>query len=347
MVKTNAIPGRTIDVAGEKCLYFSGTSYLGMTRNREFTNLIVEGLHTYGNTYSSSRNSNVQLAIFEEAEYWASTFAHAEAALTMSSGYMAGQVVIRMLEGQGPFLYAPDVHPALWRTPADFIQGRYHEWAGTIQEQVRAVAAHHLVILTNALDPLLALSYSFQWIYDLPDDKEYTVVIDDSHGLGVTGPNGAGIYQQVKAPAHVTLVVVGSMGKALGIPAGLVLSSAAVIEKLRHSAFFGGSSPASPAYLYALVRAQEIYHSARAKLFRNVSQFAAAVQGTGRFQHVLSYPVFYTANNALADRLMAERIMISSFAYPSATDPLITRIIINSLHQPDDINELIQAIHHY
>lgn len=347
MLETENIPGRTILIKGTEYLYFSGTSYLGIAKDKKFSHFLMEGLQKYGNNYSSSRISNLQLKVFEEAETYLATYTGAEAALTMSSGYMAGQIVVRMLEGAGEFIYAPKTHPALWRKPADFFVDDYTAWVNQLKGQIEKIPAQKIIILSNSLDPLLAEDYHFEWIKTLPDKKEFIVIIDDSHGFGITGKEGAGIFSQVHPPGHVELIVVSSMGKALGIPGGVVLSSRQTIEKLKESAFFGGSSPAVPAYLFAFLQANEVYKEARGKLIKNISQFVAGIQETRLFRFIPNYPVFYTSHNTLAAKLLNQNIVVSSFPYPSPADKLITRVIVNSLHTENDIRQLIANIQTY
>ena len=65
MLTANKIPGRTVECNGKEYLFFSGTSYLGMNSNKEFSHYLMEGMNSYGTNYSSSRNSNFQLKIYE------------------------------------------------------------------------------------------------------------------------------------------------------------------------------------------------------------------------------------------------------------------------------------------
>ena len=68
MISVQELPGRTVKVKGKELLYFSGTSYLGIGKNEAFREQLLEGMKRYGTNYSSSRTSNLQLAIYEETE---------------------------------------------------------------------------------------------------------------------------------------------------------------------------------------------------------------------------------------------------------------------------------------
>jgi len=344
MLKADGIPGRTVVCDGKEYLFFSGTAYLGMNCNSEFSSYLAEGMKSYGTNYSSSRNANFRLKVYEEAEEQLAKFTGAEAALTVSSGYMAGQLTIRAFEGAGAFLFAPNAHPALWTKPADFFYAGFEDWVSKLKDTISPHTSTELFIITNSLDPLLAKQYNFDWVTSLPVNRKITLIIDDSHGFGICGNNGAGIYSQVKRAENVTLIVVSSFGKAMGIPGGIVLSDKKTIGLLKKSPYFNTSSPIAPAYLYAYLKSGKLYEQQRKLLYGNIRRFRSLADDTHLFACFENYPVFYTGQNDLSDFLMDKNILISSFAYPLPEDDLITRIVINSDHQPQDIDLLAESI---
>jgi len=344
---TDNLPGRTLLSSGNEYLYFSGTSYLGMARHEELHRYLQEGISRYGSNYSSTRLSNLQLNIYAEAENYLAAFTGAEAALTVSAGFLGGQLVIRTLEETADFIYGPRTHPALWRRKTDFFDGSFTEWVNQLPELIANSNQANVVILCNSLDPLLAVKYNFDWLEGLPADKNITLIVDDSHGFGVTGKNGAGVFSEIKVPTGTELIVVTSMGKALGIPAGLLLGKEKTLANFRQSPFFGGGSPAIPAYLYAYLKSAAIYPAARKKLSENIKHWQSQLTNPGLFCHIPDYPVFYTPHNQLCPFLYEKDMLISSFPYPTPQSPHITRIILNSLHTPDDISKLAAAVNEF
>ena len=278
------LPGRTLWLKGEEFLFCSGTAYLGIPHNRDFRERLQEGMGIYGTNYSSSRISNLQLQVFEEAEDFLASYTGAAEALTFSSGLLAGQVLVQALQDSGRFIYAPGTHPAVWRGGGDAPESgdKFEEWAGRLPQEVLYIPEQHLVLVCNSLDPLLARCHSFGWLASLPSEKQYTLILDDSHGFGLTGTDGAGIYSQlphVPHVPHVRFAVVSSLGKALGIPAGVVLGDRELMAELRATPFFGGASPEVPAYLYAFLHSQAIYKEARQRLFRNIAYLSSGSSG--------------------------------------------------------------------
>ena len=345
-VHTDQLPGRTLIVGGEEYLYCSGTSYLGISRNEEFRKCLAEGMRQYGTNYSSSRRSNLQLKVYEETESYLANYAGAEAALTMSSGFLAGQTLVQTLQGSGRFVYAPGTHPALWRSPVDApdAEQEFEEWVDWLLQMVHSMPDQHIVLICNSLDPLQARNYSFSWLTSLSPDKQFTLIVDDSHGFGVTGKDGSGIYAQLPQVPHVRLIVATSFGKAFGIPAGVILGDRQLIAQLRASPYFGGASPAVPAYLYAFNRCGAVFAEARQKLFSNIMYFRERLGQPEMFNFFDHYPVFSTHRKDLCPFLQQQKVLISSFRYPTPAHEPITRVILNSLHTAKDLQRLTQLI---
>jgi 8-amino-7-oxononanoate synthase len=342
--ETDHLPGRLLHHAGREYLYCSGTGYLGMARNPEFAALLSEGLARYGTNYGSSRSSNLRLRIYEEAETYLARCADAAAALTVSSGYLAGQMAVKALSDAGRFEYAPGTHPAAWLAaapaapPATF---SHADWSAQLLARLATEPPAPVVIVSNSLDPLHACPYNFSWTAHLPPDRPITLLLDDSHGFGVTGPTGAGVFAEVRVPPSVRVVVVASLGKACGVPGGVVLSSdEQFVAELRRSAFFSASSPVVPAYLWAFVRAESLYAQARQQLAANTAQFAQATATTDLFKSFEGFPVFYTPANQLADYLQERGVWVSSFPYPAPTDTPITRVVLSALHTAADMAQV-------
>jgi 8-amino-7-oxononanoate synthase len=348
-VYTNQVPGRTLMVDEKEFLFFSGTSYLGIPVNEQFRHCVLEGMTRYGTNYSSSRNSNLQLRVFEEVEEYLARYTGAEAAFTMSSGYLAGQALVQTLPGNGHFIYAPNTHPALWRSTSDEVIGEYDTWVGPMLQQVQHSKEEHIILVCNSLDPLKARNHGFSWLSALPTDKQITLIVDDSHGFGVTGDDGAGVFAQLKArlQPNVKLVVASSIGKALGIPAGVVLGDKELVDKLRNSHYFGGASPAIPAYLFAFLQCESVFKEARQKLFSNISLFLKHLERPEQFSYFERYPVFGVHEHQLAAYLQEHGVIISSFRYPTPADEPITRVILSSAHTEEDIQRLSELINQF
>ncbi|WP_229599581.1 aminotransferase class I/II-fold pyridoxal phosphate-dependent enzyme [Runella rosea] len=338
------LPNRTIDLDGQEYLYFSGTAYLGLPHNPAFQNLIQEGLHQYGSVYGSSRNGNLQLTIYEQAEQKLASWAGADAALTLSSGMLAGQATVRqlMLEGY-EFRYSPDVHPAVWHLPqVDIAKETFEHW---IENTLAILQTTHqkITLVTNAVDALRGKLYGFEWIKAVPEDREVVLVVDDSHGLGITGTGGCGVWERIPKRKNVRLIVTASLAKAMGLPGGVIFSDPASLHHIRYSAYFGGCSPVAPDHLYAYVHADTLYADAYERLQVNISQFTDSIRDLNLLSFTDNYPVFYSERDELYPFLLERGIFIYSFSYPKPTDKANTRVVLSAWHTAEDIQKLSAA----
>lgn len=340
----NQLPSNKILLDGEEYLFFSGTSYLGMNQDEDFKKLIIEGMNRYGMSFGSSRNGNLQLDIYDQAEEKMARWIGAEKTLTVSSGMLAGQVVAQYLKTQNAtFFYAPHSHSANFHEPNITLPNlSFEAWATTIRQQIFEKNAPHSVIVCNSCDALKLSPYHFDWVAQLPTNQAITLIIDDSHGLGITGKNGSGIFQQITINSNVRLVVVSSLHKAMGIAGGVVCSDNDFIEALRHTAFFASCSPIAPAYLYAYMHADKIYEGNLQKLQSNIQHFNLQTTDYQLFSSLPNYPVYYTLQDDLYDFLFEKGIFIYSFAYPIKTGKPNTRIVLSAWHKEDQIDFLAE-----
>ncbi len=336
---TNQIPGRTAFFNQEEWLYFSGTSYLGLSQNIDFQNFIIEGIQRYGAHFGGSRLSNIRLQIFEEAEDQLVSWTGAAAALTVSSGTLGGQLVVKILENGGKFYFAPGVHPALFGE-GDYSESNFEDWTHFVIEEAHRSKVP-LLLLSNTLDPLKARRFDFNWLQQLPNNIPITLILDDSHGIGITGKDGAGVFSTIQVPENVELIVIASLGKALSIPGGVILGNKPFIQKIWQSSYFGGASPANPAYLQAFLQAQELYQQQRQILFRHIAHFKTETESLNLFHSFEAYPVFYTPDHQVANFLKQHKALISSFPYPTAQSEHITRVVLNAAHTEADLLQLI------
>ncbi|MBO0932182.1 aminotransferase class I/II-fold pyridoxal phosphate-dependent enzyme [Fibrella aquatilis] len=344
----NQLPNRTITYEGRDYLFFSGTAYLGLARRPAMQALLAEGVGQYGLHFGASRNGNLQLAIFEAAETKLAGQVGAPAALTVSSGMLAGQVVADWLahqvEPNAVGIQAPGTHPALWHP---LIKPQTVDLHGHQSLPMNLAPAY---ILTNSVDAIRSGLYSFDWINQLSDNQMIWLIVDDSHGLGVLN-GGRGIWPQLAlklaAKPNVRLLVTGSLAKAMSLPGGVIFGDLDTLVAIRQTAYFGACSPMPPAYAYAYVHADALYAEGYERLMRNVALAEAALLPTGLFSHAPGYPVFYTDHDDLYPFLLENGIFVYSFAYPTPADKANTRIVISAFHEPQDIHNLAVAVRRF
>ena len=337
-----SLPGRSALIDGEEWLYFSGTNYLGVVQDEAFIGLVQEGISRYGVHFGGSRLSNTKIDIYEHAEQVLASQVGLESALTVTSGTLAGRLVLSVFGEDFIKCHAPGAHPAIQDNQryASF----YEQWLENLIDLCGERPGHPLVLLLNSIDPLKANLSHLDWLAFLPDELPIYLVIDDSHAFGILGDNGEGIAAQLKLPSQVSLIMISSLGKAFGVPGGVIMGPKNVTDLIWNAPMFGGASPVSPAFLHAFVNGQAIYAQKRGSLKHNIRHFLQHLPNQQAFKYINGFPVFYTKFNQLATYLGRKKILISSFPYPSPEDDPITRIILNGSHTIEDIDTLLSKL---
>jgi 7-keto-8-aminopelargonate synthetase-like enzyme len=336
---------RIIDHQGKQYRYFSGTAYLGMGMVPEFQEKVIEGLKKYGLNHGQSRGNNVRLKVYDEFEEFFAKNAEAETALVMSSGYLAGTAALRLLQKDAKTIWiAPDTHPAILpQELAPDPKQSFESWKEECLEKSENLIPQKILILGNAVDPLYAKIHDYGWLQPIGEKHELSILIDDSHAFGVIGKSICGTYSNLKnLPAKV--LVSGSIGKGLGLPAGIILCDLATKKEILQLPIYGGASPCPPGYLQAFLESQDLYLLQKEKLSTNLIHFQKQIAHLSEIKGSSEYPVFNYSENTWVEKLEQGGIITSSFPYPTSKDPRLNRIVISGFHLKEDLDLLAEKL---
>jgi 8-amino-7-oxononanoate synthase len=331
----------SITLEERQYLYFGGTAYLGIPQHASFLAFYLEGITKFWLNNGTSRNNNIQLGLYDDAERYAAAQFGAAAALITSSGYLAAQLTVKFFSRTEGLLYAPQTHPALWAGQKLITEGNFSEWARKSVEKINTSDQKDWVLISNSLNNLFPERYDFSFIKEILPGRSVILIVDDSHGIGILD-GGKGIFNQIPKTAEVEVIVVASMAKALGLDAGIILGSEKIIRQLKTSNEFLGASPPAAAGLFAFMQAGEIYQQELEKLLELSVRFASQI--TSDWQYVPGFPVFYHPDGKTFERLLAHNILISSFPYPDPQSEPVNRVVLSSWHTKENINQLILAL---
>lgn len=341
-------PGRFVKVGRKEYLFFGGTSYLGIDQDRHYESVLFDCIRRYGFNHGLSRINNVRLGVFDEFESFFAKGAKAESAAVMSSGFLSGIAAWQYLYPKADLCWvAPDTHPAILPSELkpDF-QLNFTQWKKKCLELSDSLSAQRILILGNAVDPLKAEIHVYDWVKEIAKKHEVTLLIDDSHAFGVLGKSLFGTYS-LHADPKINLVVSGSLGKGLAMPAGIVLGKVELIQRIKAQPIFTGASPGSPANLQAFLETQDI-HTQKSRLIRDYCGiFNQETEDLSTINGSAEFPVFVYENADWAEKLEKLGFITSSFSYPTAQSPKINRIVISAGHSMMDLMGIIQALYQF
>ena len=342
MITLQNIPGRTTLIDGKEYLFFSGYSYLGLGMLPEYTNHVKKGIDLYGVVYPSSRISNTQLDLYTKMEEQLAAFVQTEDAACVSSGFLSARTAVEVVAEEMQVYALHHTHPASSAMAAMQPIPENQSWEDFLRQRAAAneyrfaVAADSMYITPGHIN-------DFSFLKNTPADFNITFVVDDSHGIGWLGQDGRGIGSLLQLPANIELLLNFSLSKSFHMNGGAVCGSRKWINAVRRHVNYATSTPFMPSLAYAFTQAQELFQQQRVKLHQNI-EYLQKLTAKHTFVANEGTPVFVVAKKSIAQHLLQNNIIISSFGYPHPEDDPVNRVVVNALHTKSDFERLVQLL---
>jgi 8-amino-7-oxononanoate synthase len=338
-MNVNRIPDRSFYKDGEEYLYFGGTNYLGITTLPEFQTNVFESLKKWGTSYGSSRLANIQLEVYNVSEELLAKQIETEAAVTVSSGMLAGKLALEHLQKTTDLVFHfPNTHPALLDT---------FSLPLLVNKKLNPLLFDSTVsiigIVADAIPSLEVTPIDLSILQEIPSDKEFILVLDESHSIGILGNRGQGILHQIQLPNGSRKVCIASLGKAIGLSGGVIAGDLNFITELKQQQSFVGASGMNPAFLETFINAQNVYHLQRLRLKENIKYVSENLIPNTAFTFSKEYPVIYFDNEEVLQMLLENNIIPTSFPYPTSSGKL-SRIVISAHHTFEDLEKMIKQL---
>lgn len=253
--------GAEVTVDGRRVVNFCSNDYLGLANHPAVVAAFRQGAERYGVGAGAAHlvcgHGRAHHALEEEL----AEFTGRERALLFSTGYMANLGVISALARRGDEVFEDRLNHASLLDAA-LLSGarlkRYpHSDPAALGRELELSAGKRCLIASDGvfsmdgdLAPLPALAA-------LARQRGALLMIDDAHGLGVTGDGGRGSLARLGLTPDDVPVLVGTLGKAFGTFGAFVAGSADLIEFLIQR---------GRTYIYTTAMPQAVAEATRASL---------------------------------------------------------------------------------
>lgn len=331
-------PDRIIEIDQEQYLYFGGTAYLGLPTNKNFQDLVVKNILNWGTTYGSSRTANIKLSAYDNGEKFLADYIGSESTITVSSGMLAGKLVIDLMKKQTDcFFHFNDTHNAIRieNSLPLFVNDK-------LNERLLDSKREKIAILTDGVPSFETKPVDLSFLKQIPNHKEVTLILDESHSFGILGKNGAGIYSSIQYPIK-RKIMVSSLGKAFGLTGGVIAADFDFINEIKEMETFTSAAGMNPAFVQTLSDAAEIYTLQHIKLLDNLKYIDSILIKNNNIKFDKNYPLIYLLSKELVEKLKNEKIIIASFKYTKNAEPL-NRIVITANHLKEDLDKLAAVL---
>ncbi|MFM2431776.1 MAG: hypothetical protein RLZZ511_2989 [Cyanobacteriota bacterium] len=280
--------GTAIKVNGKSLLNFASNDYLGLASDSRLISAAIAATQQYGTGATGARLITGNRDLHQQLEQAIADLKQTEDAIVFSSGYAANLGTIAALVGKRDLILSDQLNHSSIRS-GTLVSGAkvvdyQHCNLDDLRTQLGQHRSHyqHCLIVTDSVFSMNGDLAPLPGILDLADQFEAMVLIDEAHGTGVLGDNGAGGVAHWGCTGR-PIVQMGTLSKAIGSMGGYVAGSAAVIDFLRNRApswiYSTGLSPADTGAALAAIGIIQTEPQRRDRLWQNMTYFQQAIIG--------------------------------------------------------------------
>jgi 8-amino-7-oxononanoate synthase len=349
--------GARMRVNGNMVNYFCGTSYYCMHSNPDVTSAASLAIEAYG----LGVGTNADFDIYDELKDRAARFFDVEEITYFASGYLSISVLLKGLRDEFDFVLVDavshySVFDAIRELGKPIITFKHLDDRDLSEKMSKhATSSQKPAIVTDGVFPSTGIIAPLDRYSELmkiyPDAL---LCIDDSHGVGVLGPNGRGSFDHfgLSGPQFYQA---GTLSKAFGGYGGFIGGTATLAEKIRKNAklMIGASPPPIPAAAAANTSLKLLSETTefREALWRNAKYLRRSLLDIGIATPQTNVPIvcFSTSDDLATVAQELERRgtlvrRIPPLGYSDAPDYETLRIVVFSTHSKIQIDELVSGL---
>lgn len=308
-------------------------SYLGLATHPEVVEASAEATRRYGTGCSGSPLLNGTLDLHVSLEQELACFLGKPAAVLCSTGYQSNLAAISALCESGDMIIQDALnHRSLFDAArlsgADFTLYRHNDM-DHLARVLRRTEGRRRIIVVDAVFSMEGTVTDLATIAELADRHGCRVYVDESHALGVLGPDGRGASAALGVLARMD-VVMGTFSKSFASVGGFIAGDRPVVDYIRHNGsghvFSASLPPAAAAATHAALRVSRREPDRRARVLAAAEYMAtglarqgyqAEYHGTAIVPVILGNP---TVAHAGYLRLMRSGVYVNPVAPPAVPE---------------------------
>jgi 8-amino-7-oxononanoate synthase len=317
-----------VQIEGKEAVLLSSNNYLGLADHPALREAAIRALERYGCGAGASRSVSGTTELHRELEERIARFKGCEAALLLSTGYMANIGLLTTLVGEGDLIASDELNHAsivdgcrLSRAETSVYRHRAMDSLETLLKRSshrrRLIVTDGVFSTEGAIAPLLE-------IRRLADQYGALVMVDDAHATGVLGQGGHGTAEHFGIEERIEIQM-GTLGKALGGFGAYVAGTRDLIDYLinccRTFIYTTALPPAVAAMALAALEIVEKEPQRRARLWENTAYFKAGLERMGFNTGKSETPIIPVLINDNALTMEADRRLMARGVFAQGIRP--------------------------
>lgn len=349
----------TLSVEGRSLINFCSNDYLGLASHPDISLALKQAADLYGTGSGASHLVSGHSVVHQKLEEQLAECSGRPRALLFSTGYMANMGAINALVGRRDLVLQDQLnHASLLDggrlSQADFKRYKHVDMASLEQRLEQSSAERKLVVsdgvfsMDGNLAPLSEIS-------TLAEKHNAWLMVDDAHGVGVLGPQGGGLVEQLGMNLKQVPVLVGTLGKSFGTFGAFVAGSEALIETLiQFSRSYIYTTALPPAVAAATLASLKIVRQEswrRDKLVQLVTRFRRGAEQIGLQLGASNTPIQpVLINNDAKVMQVGQSLRDAGFLVGAIRPPTVPvgtgrlRITFSADHSEEQVDQLVAAL---
>jgi glycine C-acetyltransferase len=325
--------GPVVEMAGRgEVIVLSSNNYLGLADHPDVVAAGIEGLRRYGAGTASVRFICGTFAPHVELEHELAELSATAAALSYVSCWNANEAVIPTLADERTVIISDELNHASiidgvrLAKPERKLVYRHSDMTELREALLSCGRGRRKLILTDGVFSMEGDLARLPDILELARAHDATVLVDDSHGVGVMGATGRGVAEHFGVLGRVD-VVTGTLGKALGGAAGGYVAATEQVcdllaQRSRPQLFSNALPPTVACSARAAVRVLRSRPDLVSRLHENTRWFRGALLEAGFSPlpgeaAIIPIIVGETARAIdLSEKLLERGVFVTGFGHP-------------------------------
>lgn len=354
------VNGVQLTTEGRTTLNFCSNDYLGLSRHPALTEAACEATKRHGTSAGSSRLLCGSLPPHHELEELIASLKQCEAALSFSSGYACALGTLTTLARKGDLLILDKLcHASLVdgaRLSGATLRVFPHNGLDKLARLLRAGRDSigpdgRIIVVTESVFSMDGDLCRLPEIIALKEEVGALLLLDEAHAIGVLGPHGMGLAEQLGVQDRIDLQL-GTLGKGAGAAGGYLAASRATIDLLINQArSFVYSTAPMPAQAAAATVGLRIISSPegaalRTRLWDRLREFSGQTGTALPTSAILPIPCGTNASAlAAADTLRSAGFLVPAIRFPTVPrGQARLRLSLSAAHEPDELRALTSAL---
>jgi len=349
-----------ISIKGRELLLMASNDYLGLSYHPYLISRAAQAAAQWGAGSGSARLISGSCSLFDDLEKRLAGFKQTQAALLFSTGYMANMGLLGALAGPDDIIFSDELNHAsiidgcrLSRAKVSVYPHVNH--AALAARLRRAGRFRRRIIVTDAIFSMDGDIAPLPRLLEIARTHDAVLIVDDAHGTGVLGPQGRGTVAHFGIEDTERLVIMGTLGKALGCFGAFVAGSRVLIDYLVNRArtfiFTTAMPPANAAAALAALDIVEEDEGLRERLQDNIAFMQSGLRslgfdlGSGQTQIIPIMTGTTSTALAMAADLMKQGIFLLAIRPPTVpANAARLRLTVTALHTRQELERIVAAL---